>query len=81
MRNISVIIPTMGLNESFKEILSSLLNQSKIPNEVIVVDSSHDNAIKSELLDHTDLNFLYYHVGRMFPEKQEILVSQRQLII
>ena len=57
----------MGLNESFKEILSSLLNQSKIPNEVIVVDSSHDNAIKSELLDHTDLNFLYYHVGRMFP--------------
>jgi len=67
MNNISVIIPTMGLNESFKEILSSLLNQSKIPNEVIVVDSSDDDAIKNELLNYADLNFFYYHVGRMFP--------------
>ena len=70
----------MGLNESFKEILSSLLNQSKIPNEVIVVDSSHDNAIKSELLDHTDLNFLYYHVVNVSRRNRNFGI-QRQLII
>ena len=32
-----------------------------------MVDSSDDDAIKNELLNYADLNFFYYHVGRMFP--------------
>ena len=43
---VSVIIPTLGQALTLKEILDSLEKQTLQPDEIVIVDSSKDNAVK-----------------------------------
>ncbi len=41
--NVSVIIPTLNGGERFRDVLSALAQQSLVPSEIIVIDSSSDD--------------------------------------
>jgi glycosyltransferase involved in cell wall biosynthesis len=51
----TVIIPTYNRAEELKKALSSILNQTKMPIEVIVVDSSPNSETESTVMRMTDL--------------------------
>ena len=44
--NISIVIPTYNCRENLKELMDSLTHQLLKPSEVLVVDSSSDDAIQ-----------------------------------
>lgn len=46
MREVSIVIPTLNREEDLKEALQSILGQTKLPKEVIVVDDSDNNKTK-----------------------------------
>jgi len=51
MISVSVIIPTMNRLKDLRITLSSIAEQSRIPNEVIVVDQSDDDCTKKFIND------------------------------
>lgn len=61
---ISVIICTKNRVEDFKNTLISLSKQSRLPDELIVVDSSDSSIIKDFLtLNHSVIPYHYYHAN------------------
>ena len=72
IRNISVIIPTKNFLNIFIETFNSLLSQTILPNEIIIVDSSDNNEIcefinKSKYKIDNKINILYFKVNHAFP--------------
>ena len=72
IRNISVIIPTKNFLNIFIETFNSLLSQTILPNEIIIVDSSDNNEIcefinKSKYKIDNKINILYFKVNHSFP--------------
>lgn len=57
--NIAVIIPTHNRPESLKLSIESVLNQTYMPSEIIVVDDLNDNVIK-ELCNNFPANMVTY---------------------
>ena len=69
--DISVIIPTYNDSIYLKKVLNSLINQSQLPNKIIVVDSSDDDHIFSLIKQYNDLKIplLYKKINRSFAGK------------
>jgi glycosyltransferase involved in cell wall biosynthesis len=65
---VSVVVPTMGFVDSVEKILKSITNQTKQPDEVILIDSSDDLKI-NELAEEykTFLNIRVIKVHKAYP--------------
>ena len=66
--NISLIIPTLGYSSTVNKLFIALSNQTLLPDEIIIVDSSKDKSI-SNLADlfHQELPIKYFKVKDLFP--------------
>lgn len=62
MNKISVIIPTKNRTQDIVRCLESISIQTILPDEVIIVDSSDTEGLKSALDSFADLNIKYLHI-------------------
>ena len=68
-KSVSVIIPAKNFFRVFKNTFESLIHQSLLPKEIIVVDSSSNNEIKNYLMDLKSLSISinYIKLDSAFP--------------
>ena len=67
---ISLIIPTKNDYKEFKVTFLSVLKQTLLPDEIIIVDSSNNNLIKNFINENnTDIPIKYKKVNFAFPGK------------
>lgn len=62
MNKISVIIPTKDRTQDIVRCLESITIQTMLPTEVVIVDSSEMEELKSTLDSFADLNIRYIHI-------------------
>jgi len=68
MKDISVIIPTYNFVEVTKKVIEATLNQSYLPKEIIIVDSSESNEIEVMISDlNSEIPIVYKKVTKLFP--------------
>lgn len=66
--DLSIIIPARGFSNSLNQTLISVLEQSLLPKEIIIVDSSHDNINNDVIKKHFNLSFIkYFKVKSLYP--------------
>lgn len=66
--SVSIVIPVLNDLANLKSLLDGLELQSYLPNEVVIVDSSTDDAIKKFLANKNYIfTVSYYRIGRAFP--------------
>lgn len=65
--NISVVIPTLDNPKDVEQVIRALNNQNKLPDEIVIVDSSKNNEI-DELLKVVDskISITYKRYGRAY---------------
>jgi glycosyltransferase involved in cell wall biosynthesis len=65
---ISVIIPVYNHKESLKKVLDGILLQTEYPEQIVIIDSSDVDDIKSFLVDFDmDVDIIYHKVNGLFP--------------
>jgi len=65
---ISIVIPTLEFFNSTKKLLEALSDQSHLPDEIIIVDSSKTSRIKDLVSTYrTFFNINYFKLGQAFP--------------
>lgn len=69
-KNLSIIIPVLNDFEHMEILLLSLSNQTILPKEIIVVDSS-ENSTLQKLINTFDINKIirYYNIKKSYPGK------------
>lgn len=77
MNKISVIIPTKDRTQDIVRCLESIAIQTMSPDEVIIVDSSDTDELKSALDSFENLNIKYVHieVAKKFKGSQQIAMN------
>ena len=65
---VSIIIPALEFPESTKDLFAALSKQTKVPDELIVIDSSISSDISQIVSEFKDyLNIKYFKVNHAFP--------------
>ena len=74
MNKISVVIPTKDRTQDIVRCLESIAIQTMLPDEVVIVDSSDTDELKSALDSFENLNIKYVHieVDKKFKGSQQI---------
>jgi glycosyltransferase involved in cell wall biosynthesis len=74
MNKISVIIPTKDRTKDIARCLESITIQTMLPDEVVIVDSSDKEGLKSALYSFENLNIKYFHIegDKKFKGSQQI---------
>jgi glycosyltransferase involved in cell wall biosynthesis len=68
VKEFSVIIPTYNFVDVAKEVIVGVLNQTLLPKEIIIIDSSEGNLIQELTNSLTaDIPIIYHKVSRLFP--------------
>ena len=68
MKNVSVIIPTFHFADVAKQVLLSVLQQTLVPKEIIIIDSSEDHSIRDLVSSlETEILINYQKVVQSFP--------------
>jgi glycosyltransferase involved in cell wall biosynthesis len=68
MREISVIIPTYNSLDALKKNIQAIVNQSYLPNEIIIIDSSNNDKIENYILRNKfNIEIIYRRFKRLFP--------------
>ena len=77
MNKISVIIPTKDRTQDIVRCLESIAIQTMSPDEVVIVDSSDTDELKSALDSFENLNIKYFHieVDKKFKGSQQIAMN------
>ena len=66
----SVVIPARNDKQSLQNVLSSINNQTLLPNQVIIVDSSTNEEVKKFIEDYNDtIPIIYHHEQKAYPGK------------
>jgi glycosyltransferase involved in cell wall biosynthesis len=77
MNKISVIIPTKDRTQDIARCLESITSQTRLPDEVLIVDSSDTEELKSTLDLFEGLNIKYIHIAvdKKFKGSQQIAMN------
>ena len=71
--NISLIIPCFENLNSFKDSLSSAINQKYKPEQIIIIDSSLSNKIRKYIeknnFENSSIEIIYHHEKNLYPGK------------
>lgn len=68
MREISVIIPTYNSLDVLKKNIQAIVNQSYLPSEIIIIDSSNNDEIENYILRNKfNIEIVYRRFKRLFP--------------
>jgi glycosyltransferase involved in cell wall biosynthesis len=68
MRDVSIIIPTFHFADVAKQVLSSALQQTHSPKEIIIIDSSEDHSIRDLVsVLESEIPINYQKVAKSFP--------------
>ena len=70
INNVSIVIPSRNDIKSLDKVLFAIKNQTILPNETVIVDSSENSEIKG-LIDKYEniININYYSVKKAYPGK------------
>lgn len=68
--DVSIVIPTLDREEELKDALDSILRQTKLPKEIIIVDDS-DNYKTRDLIEQMHRNFLNKGITLKYLRKKE----------
>jgi len=77
--NVSLVIPTRNRPEDLKKLLNSILFQTILPKEIIIVDDSNDNKTK-DLVDHIKNEFFAKSVNVRYLRGGKEGVAQKRNI-
>ena len=80
MESISVILPAFDDSHNLKKQINCLNEQTLLPNEIIIVDSSSDNKVQDlvKLIPST-VQIKYFRIGRGFKFDRYLLYLSRLL--
>ena len=74
---ISVVIPTYNNKKSFENVLNAVCNQTMLPKQIVIIDSSDVNEIEINLHKYNDkIEIIYKKVERSFPGRARNLGAE-----